>query len=88
MGCHPVVILQMWTGWGCYSVVICKTKWQPNDTQGHFGHFNMGTLGINFFMEVQEEGMGVEEEFIERLTEDCCFRTPLNFSNLSKIFLK
>jgi len=40
------------------------SKYEPDDTQGHFDHFNMGTLGINFFMEVQEEGMWVEEEFV------------------------
>jgi len=61
-GYHPVVILQMWTGWMCHPVVIYKIKWQQGETQGYFGHFNMTTLEINFFMEVQEECTGVKEE--------------------------
>jgi len=49
-----------------YLVVICKTKQQPDDTQGHFSHFNIITFKLNSFMEVQEEGTGVEEEFVQR----------------------
>jgi len=33
-------------------------------SQNHFSHFNKGILEINFFIEMQEESMKVEEEFV------------------------
>jgi len=36
--------------------------------QYHFGYFNMDILEIKFFLEVQEEDMEVEKEFILSLS--------------------
>jgi len=46
--CHPIIILQMWTGWHPIRFTFWK-KYKPDDTQSHFGHFNMNILGNKLF---------------------------------------
>jgi len=59
-------------GW-CFTVLNlrgdeeCTVLFLNQNNQGFFGHLRRDTLEIKLFMEVQEEGMGVEEEFVHKI---------------------